>query len=648
MRRIAMSMGAVLVATVMVAVPRSVSAQEPSIRSSGDEVVYTDPALEGEPTATVEGVLHEVVVERAQAHGEGDHGTGDHAAAETGEPVLVTDDGSVVPVDLAALAGGEDALEELDLAGAPVVAELVESASLESALDGTVTQTVDVATAVFDRSETTTTTSAHRAYLAIVANSGSVESTSTIQSRVAAGMSWWTEESGAPFTLAGTSRYSSTRSDRCGFGDVNGLWSEAMQRFPGVDFSASGNHLVVVVDDQCSGTGVGTIGSGMASGGLVTVNESSGVFVQTFVHEIGHNVGLRHANMESAEYWDLYSPMGLAVRGSGTTALDTEYRTQLGLARSAEVEVVPSGTTVTRTLAARGSTSGLRGLEVRSGGTSHWVEWRPATGRDASSYYAKEASGSVWVSDTRKYPKGVTVSTRATGDTGSTSLRPRLDGTVRRGAWAVGQTYSIGGVTVRVDAITTSGATVTVANGVTAPAPEPVASSTPVVDGIAKVGSRLAAITGSWTLGTTYSYRWRVDGSTISGATSSTFTPTSSHLGKRLRVDVTGSLLGLLPVTRSSSSTEAVAYGTLTRTTPRVSGTLKVGRRLTAIRGTWTSGTSFSYRWYANGKAVKNGTKKTYTLSRGTRGKRMTVKVVGRKAGYTTVSVVSPASGVVR
>lgn len=644
MRRVAMSVGALLVAAVLVAVPRSVSAQEPTISSSGDEVKYTDPALEGEPTATVEGVLREVVVERAESDG---HGEGGHVGAEVGEPVLVTDDGSVVPVDLAALAGGEEALEELDLAGAPVVAELVESASLESALDGTVTQAVDVATAVFDRSETTATTGAHRAYVAIVANSGSVDATSTIESRIAAGLTWWSQETGATFSRAGTVRYSSGRADRCGFGDVSGLWSEAMQRFPTVDFSAAGNHLVVVVDDQCDGTGVGTIGGSVADGGLVTLTESSRVFTPTLVHEVGHNLGLRHANLESVEYWDLYSPMGLAVSGSGTTALDTEYRAQLGLARSGEVEVVPSGTAVTRTLAARGSTSGLRGLEVRSGGTSHWVEWRPATGRDASSYYAREATGSVWVSGTRKYPTGVTVSTRATDGTGVTSLRPRLDGSVRQGAWKAGQSYVSGSVTVRVDAISSSAATVTVANGVAAP-PATVVAATPLVSGVAKVGSRLTGRTGTWTPGVTFAYQWRLDGATVTGATASTFVPAASHRGKRVSVRVTGSLLGLLPISRTSASTAAVVPGTLTHSTPRISGTVKVGRRLSALRGTWTSGTTFSYRWYANGKAIYRATRSTYVPTRGVKGKRLTVKVTGRKSGYTTVTRTSARTTTVK
>lgn len=645
MRRVAMSVGALLVAAVLVAVPRSVSAQEPTISSSGDEVVYTDPALEGEPTATVEGVLREVVVERAESDG---HGEGGHVGAEVGEPVLVTDDGSVVPVDLAALADGEEALEELDLAGAPVVAELVESASLESALDGTVTQAVDVATAVFDRSETTATTGAHRAYVAIVANSGSVDATSTIESRIAAGLTWWSQETGATFSRAGTVRYSSARADRCGFDDVSGLWSEAMQRFPTVDFSAAGNHLVVVVDDQCDGTGVGTIGGSVADGGLVTLTESSGVFTPTFVHEVGHNLGLRHANLESVEYWDLYSPMGLAVVGSGTTALDTEYRAQLGLAGSGEVEVVPSGTAVTRTLAARGSTSGLRGLEVRSGGTSHWVEWRPATGRDASSYYAREATGSVWVSGTRKYPTGVTVSTRTTGGAGSTSLRPRLDGTVRHGAWRVGQTYTSGAVTVRVDAIASTGATVTVANGVAAPPPEAITAATPLVSGIAKVGSRLTGRTGTWTPGVTFAYQWRVDGTTVAGATAPTFVPSPSHHSRRVSVRVTGSLLGLIPISRTSASTAAVALGTLSHSTPRISGTVKVGRRLSVVRGTWTSGTTFSYRWYANGKAISRATRSTYTPTRSVKGKRLTVRVTGRKYAYTTVHRMSPRTTTVK
>lgn len=342
--------------------------------------------------------------------------------------------------------------------------------------------------------------------------------------------------------------------------------------------------------------------------------------------------------------------MGLAIVGTGPTALDSEYRDQLGLADAGELEVVPAGTAVTRTVAARGAGSGLRGLEVRAGATSHWVEWRPGTGRDAQGYYPLEAQG-TWVSRTRTYPMGITVSTRATGTSGPTSLRPRTADGVQHGAWRVGQTYTSGAVTVRVDQISASGATVTVANGATVPPPAtplPLTAATPTVSGTPKVGVKLTAVPGTWTTGTTFAYQWYVDGAAIASARSAAYTPTAGARGKRLTVRVTGSRAGHVTTSRTSAATRTVAYGTLRTSTPRISGTAKVGRKLTLVRGTWTSGTSFSYRWYVNGKAIKGATKSSYTLTKGTKGKRITVKVTGRRSGYTTVTRTSARTSVVR
>ena len=111
---------------------------------------------------------------------------------------------------------------------------------------------------------------------------------------------------------------------------------------------------------------------------------------------------------------------------------------------------------------------------------------------------------------------------------------------------------------------------------------------------------------------------------------------------------VTGSRAGHVTTSRTSAATRTVAYGTLRTSTPRISGTAKVGRKLTLVRGTWTSGTSFSYRWYVNGKAIKGATKSSYTLTKGTKGKRITVKVTGRRSGYTTVTRTSARTSVVR
>lgn len=636
MRRSAAVLSGAVLSALLVAVPPA-SADEPVVRSDGDTVTYVDPALADEETTTVEGVLREVVVEHAP--GDRDHSEGDEDEART---LLVTSDGRHLPVELD--------LGDTRVSGAEAVAELVDGPTLDAALDGEAARPVPVAEATFEDAEVRSAGVTHRTYVAIVENTGAMQSTATIEARVDAGLAWWTAESGASFVRSRTVRYSSSltggsTSPRCGLSSPQALWNEAAARFPDVDFGAAGVHLLVVVDDAgCSGTGIGTLGDGIDDGGAVTMTEDASVFTATVAHEIGHNVGLEHANLEAAEYWDLYSPMGLAVQGSHPPALDSEYRDQLGLDVTGEVEVVPPGAAVTRTLAARGSTSGLRGLEVRSGTTSHWVEWRPGSGRDAQAYYPEELGG-TYVSSTRTYPPGVTVSTRATGSTGTTSLRPRTSGGVSYGAWAVGQTYTSGTLTVRVDAVTADGATVSVSNGAVLPE---VVASTPTISGTAAVGRTLTAEPGAWEPGAALAYQWRADGSAISGATSRTYRAPAAVRGKRLSVRVTGTLAGRRPTVRTSAATVAVAYGTLTTAAPRISGTVKVGRRLSVVRGTWTAGTAFTYRWYANGRAISGATRSTYVPTKGVKGKRLTVKVTGRKTGYTTVARVSARTAAVR
>jgi hypothetical protein len=168
---------------------------------------------------------------------------------------------------------------------------------------------------------------------------------------------------------------------------------------------------------------------------------------------------------------------------------------------------------------------------------------------------------------------------------------------------------------------------------------------TPKVAGSPKVGKTLTAARGTWTSGTTYSYKWYVSGKLVSGAKGKTYTPKASDAGKTVKVKVTGKKTGYAPTTKTSPASPKIAKAsTLKAATPKVSGTPKVGAKLSAVPGTWTSGTSYTYRWYANGKAISGATAKSITAKSALRGKKLTVKVTGKKAGYTTVSKVSPAT----
>jgi hypothetical protein len=70
---------------------------------------------------------------------------------------------------------------------------------------------------------------------------------------------------------------------------------------------------------------------------------------------------------------------------------------------------------------------------------------------------------------------------------------------------------------------------------------------------------------------------------------------------------------------------------------PKIAGKAIAGKKVRAILGSWTKGTTVTYRWYRNGKVIKGATSKAYTLRQADVGKRIVVKATGTKAGYAKV-----------
>lgn len=463
-RRLLTALVVAVVAAAALASPTS-AAEGPRVERSADGTVrVVEPALADAPTTTVKGRLLDVEPEIQPVvplpHGSAPPGSASPDVA----PVIVTADGAHVPVDLAA-----DAVEP----GATVTAELVSGPRLERALDGDAASPAQVAKAVVTPAAAVAAT-AHRAYVVRVPASGTLASATALEQRVDRGLAWWTREANGAITsftrpaATRTLARAATPSDACGFSDVSALWTAAARTHPDVDWSARGNHLVVLVSQSCAGTGIGTVGGGIADGGSLTMVDAADIFTHVLAHELGHNLSLQHANQSctGCEYWDLYSVMALAVRTTPpfvVPTLDSEYRAQLGVQSSGELAVVPVGTTTTRTLVPRSATSGLRGIEVRRGGTSYWVELRTGTGRDDRSLYDL-SNGSDLFGNGRTFPRGVTISTQASGGTGATVLRPRVTATQRVGARKAGQTFTAGALTITVQTFSSSAATVRIVN----------------------------------------------------------------------------------------------------------------------------------------------------------------------------------------
>ena len=175
-------------------------------------------------------------------------------------------------------------------------------------------------------------------------------------------------------------------------------------------------------------------------------------------------------------------------------------------------------------------------------------------------------------------------------------------------------------------------------------------TAVPSVAGTPRVGSTLSAATGTWTPGdVTLTYQWFRGNTSIPGATSSTYKLQAADVGATVKVRVTGARANVASVAAFSSPTGLVAPGRLTAGKPAITGTAKVGKQLTAKPGTWQPpGIAFSYQWLRNGATIAGAKASTYTLTTGDRGKRISVRVTGKKAGYATSSATSAQTAKVK
>lgn len=139
----------------------------------------------------------------------------------------------------------------------------------------------------------------------------------------------------------------------------------------------------------------------------------------------------------------------------------------------------------------------------------------------------------------------------------------------------------------------------------------PLNSAAPTIDADPKLGVAVSASSGTWGGSPTFTYAWYSctnsgaatsnlpgDCTAIRNATAASFTPTTSELGKRLRVLVTATN-SVDTRTYVSAASAAVAQAPSVSNTPSISGTAKYGSLLTATSGTWkaTPTASYAYKW---------------------------------------------------
>ena len=80
---------------------------------------------------------------------------------------------------------------------------------------------------------------------------------------------------------------------------------------------------------------------------------------------------------------------------------------------------------------------------------------------------------------------------------------------------------------------------------------------------------------------------------------------------------------------------------------PKISGSVKVGGKVSVGSGWWPDPFTYRYQWKSNGVAIKGATGETYTIPAAQAGKRLTVTMWVTRTGFHPASATSPSTGVV-
>ena len=171
----------------------------------------------------------------------------------------------------------------------------------------------------------------------------------------------------------------------------------------------------------------------------------------------------------------------------------------------------------------------------------------------------------------------------------------------------------------------------------------------PSISGTVKVGHTVGVTMTTWSpKPTTKTYQWLEDGTDIPDATSKTYALTTADIGKSLTVEVTGTRDGYTSATVASAA-KIVAGASFTKTsTPKITGSAKVGHTLTATDGTWKPApTQVVFQWKANKVAITGANNPTYTIDGTDVGKTITVTATATLSGYQTTSKTSSKTSTV-
>ncbi len=502
--------------------------------------------------------------------------------------------------------------------------------------------TVDTLVTAAATSTTSTSTTRQITYVEVTPRglTRTPVSAETARQQVAAADAYWSENSAGGVRIGTPSIRTPIASAYACSEDPFAMWSEVAQR---TGWTWTDNASLVIVlppaAEQSCGYGLGTIGASVTDSGVLHV---AGTDHPVLSHELGHNISLGHANVlacrsgsdgtrdstgtwgtgcTEVEYADALDIMGMSDATS-TPMLSSVQAVRTGLLPSAATTRVGYGTTDV-TLRPLSALEGTRAAVVTnaSTGVRYYVEYRTPTGRDSSNPLDMRTGVRVL----RTNPVlGSSVLLDPT-PTGWSDRDAVLDPGARLGS-------QDGKVTITTLSTSPTEAVVRIANTGTAPFR---VVSAPRISGTPAVGYTLTASTGSWSpTPTSYSYRWRRNGYTITGATASRYTPTTKDAGRYLTVTVTARRTGS---TTTSSTSARVGVPIHATTRPSVTGRARVGHRLSVDVGEWTPRpSSYSYQWYRNSTRISGATSRTYTVRSADRGQQVRARVTARRTGYVS------------